>query len=85
MEKWLLFVYCLVFLQPLLLIKQQKLTEFYPLKLTPCMDVSVNMPVINNIGRMLLLGLPRKQNGHPIGYVKLLLALSPLKRGVEHV
>ena len=37
----------------------------------------------NNVGRTLLLGLPRKQNGHPIGYIMLLSVISPLKGGVQ--
>ena len=40
---------------------------------------------INNVGRMLLLGLPRKQNGHTTGYIMLLLLISPLKRRVQHL
>ena len=31
----------------------------------------------------LILGLPRKQNGRPIGYITLLLIISPLKHGVQ--
>ena len=40
---------------------------------------------INNVGRMLLLGLAQKQNGSPIGHITLLLLISPLKRGVQHI
>ena len=40
---------------------------------------------INNVGRTLLLGLPQKQNGRPIGYTTLLSLISPLKRGVQHI
>ena len=30
---------------------------------------------IVNVGRTLILGLPRKQNGHPIGYITLLMLI----------
>ena len=38
---------------------------------------------INNVGRTFLLGLPRKQNGHPIECIKLLVFISPSKRGAQ--
>ena len=40
---------------------------------------------INNVDKTLLLGLPRKQNGCPIGYIMLLSIISPLKRGVQRL
>ena len=40
---------------------------------------------INNVDKMLLLGLPQKQNGCPIGYIMLLWIISPLKRGVRRL
>ena len=40
---------------------------------------------INNIGRKLLLGLPQKQNGHPIGCITLPSLISPSKCGVQHL
>ena len=40
---------------------------------------------INNVGRTLLLGLPRKQNLRPIGYITLLSNISPLKCGIQRL
>ena len=40
---------------------------------------------IPNVGRTLVLGLPRKQNGHPIGYITVVSIVSPLKRGVQRL
>ena len=40
---------------------------------------------IINIGRILMLALPRKQNGHPNGYIMLLSIISVLKRSVQHL
>ena len=34
--------------------------------------------IINNVGRTLLLTLPRKQNGRPIGYITLLSIIAPV-------
>ena len=41
--------------------------------------------ILNNVGRTLLLGLPQKQNGYPIGYITLLSVISPLKHAVQHL
>ena len=41
--------------------------------------------IINNVDKTLLLGLPRKQNGRPIGYITLLSVISPLKHGVQRL
>ena len=41
--------------------------------------------LIINVDKTLILTLPRKQNGHPIGYITLLSIISPLKRGVRHL
>ena len=41
--------------------------------------------LINDVGRTLLLGLPRKQNGCPIGYIMFLSVISPLKRRVQRL
>ena len=40
---------------------------------------------IINVGRTVILGLPRKQNGRPVGYITPLALISPLKRGVQHL
>ena len=39
--------------------------------------------LINNVDKTLLLTLPRKQNGRPIGYITLLSIISPVKRRVR--
>ena len=39
---------------------------------------------INNVGRTLLLGLPRKQDGRPVGYITLLTLISRPNRGVKN-
>ena len=39
--------------------------------------------IINNVGRTLLLGLPRKQDGRPVGYITLLTLISRPNRGVK--
>ena len=41
--------------------------------------------LIINVGRTLILGLPRKRNGCPIGYITLLLVVSQLKCGVQYL
>ena len=40
--------------------------------------------LINNDGRTLLLGLPRKQDGRPVGYITLLTLISRPNRGVKN-
>ena len=40
---------------------------------------------INNAGRTLILGLPRKQNGYPIGYITLQSLISRPKRRLSHL
>ena len=40
--------------------------------------------IINNVGRTLLLGLPRKQDGRPVGYITLLTLISRPNRGVKN-
>ena len=40
--------------------------------------------LINNVGRTLLLGLPRKQDGRPVGYITLLTLISRPNRGVKN-
>ena len=40
--------------------------------------------LINNVGRTLLLGLPRKQDGRPVGYITLLTLISRTNRGVKN-
>ena len=37
--------------------------------------------IIINVDKTLILGLPRKQNGRPVGYIALLSIISQLKRG----
>ena len=54
-------------------------------KLAFVIQCTIHEFIINNVGRTLLLGLPRKQNGHPIGYIMLLSDISPLKRGVQRL
>ena len=39
--------------------------------------------IIINVNKTLILGLPRKQNGRPVGYITLLPIVSPLERGVR--
>ena len=41
--------------------------------------------LIINIDKTLILTLPRKQNGRPIGYITLLSIISPLKHGVQRL
>ena len=41
--------------------------------------------VIINVGKKLILGLPQKQTGHPIGYSTLLLVIYHLKCGVQRL
>ena len=40
--------------------------------------------LIINVGRTLILGLPRKQDGRPIGYTTLLMLISRPNRGVKN-
>ena len=40
-------------------------------------------PCIINVDKTLILGLPRKQNSHPVGYITLLSIIYPLERRVE--
>ena len=40
--------------------------------------------LINNVGRTLLLGLPRKQDVRPVGYITLLTLISRPNRGVKN-
>ena len=46
------------------------------------------LPIINvgiiNVGRTLILGLPRKQDGRPVGYITLLTLISRPNRGVKN-
>ena len=41
--------------------------------------------IIINVGRTLVLGLPQKQNGRPIGYITLLTLTSRPKRTLSHI
>ena len=41
------------------------------------------LPIIN-VGRTLILGLPRKQDSRPVGYVTLLTLISRSNRGVKN-
>ena len=38
--------------------------------------------LIINVGRTLILGLPRKQDGRPVGYITLLTLISRPNRGL---
>ena len=40
--------------------------------------------IIINVGRTLILGLPRKQDGRPVGYITLLTLISRQNRGVKN-
>ena len=40
--------------------------------------------IIINVGRTLILGLPRKQDGLPVGYITLLSLISRPNRGVKN-
>ena len=40
--------------------------------------------LVINVGRTLLLGLPRKQDGRPVGYITLLTLISRPNRGVKN-
>ena len=40
--------------------------------------------IIINVGRTLILGLPRKQDGRPVGYITLLTLISRPNRGVKN-
>ena len=40
--------------------------------------------IIINVGRTLILGLPRKQNGRAVGYITLLRLISRPNRGVKN-
>ena len=40
--------------------------------------------IINNVGRTLLSGLPRKQDGRPVGYITFLTLISRPNRGVKN-
>ena len=40
--------------------------------------------LIINVGRTLILGLPRKQDGRPVGYITLLRLISRPNRGVKN-
>ena len=44
--------------------------------------VHVLIILIINVGRTLILGLPRKQDGRPVGYITLLRLISRPKRGL---
>ena len=41
--------------------------------------------LIINVGRTLILGLPRKQDGRPVGHITLLTIISRSNRGVKHI
>ena len=40
--------------------------------------------IINNVSRTLLLGMPRIQDGRPVGYITLLTLISRPNRGVKN-
>ena len=40
--------------------------------------------IIINVGKTLILGLPRKQDGRPVGYITLLMLISRPNRGVTN-
>ena len=40
--------------------------------------------LIINVGRTLILGLPRKEDGRPVGYITLLTLISRPNRGVKN-
>ena len=40
--------------------------------------------LIINVGRTLILGLPRRQDGRPVGYITLLTLISRPNRGVKN-
>ena len=40
--------------------------------------------IIINVGRTLILGLPRKQDGRPVVYITLLTLISRQNRGVKN-
>ena len=40
--------------------------------------------IIINVGRTLILGLQRKQDGRPVGYITLLTLISRPNRGVKN-
>ena len=40
--------------------------------------------IIINVRRTLILGLPRKQDGRPVGYITLLTLISRPNRGVKN-
>ena len=46
--------------------------------------VLVLLILIINVGRTLILGLPRKQDGRPVGYITLLTLISRPNRGVKN-
>ena len=46
--------------------------------------LSYCVTVIINVGRTLILGLPRKQDGRPVGYITLLTLISRSNRGVKN-
>ena len=47
--------------------------------------VKIYVPCIINVGMMLILGLTRKQNGRPIGYITLVAIISRPKWKLSHV
>ena len=46
--------------------------------------VLILLILIINVGRTLILGLPRKQDGRPVGYITLLTVISRPNRGVKN-
>ena len=44
----------------------------------------VHVLIIINVVRTLILGLPRKQDGRPVGYITLLTLVSRSNRGVKN-
>ena len=48
--------------------------------------VKINFITVHiiNVGRTLILGLPRKQDGRPVGYITLLTLISRPNRGVKN-
>ena len=54
-------------------------------RLKEYVDQACHSSVIINVSRTLILGLPPKQNGHPIGYITLRTLISQPKRTVSHL
>ena len=46
--------------------------------------VLIILIIIINVGRTLILGLPRKQDGRPVGYITLLTLISRSNRAVKN-